>query len=289
MTLRLTLAGLLVTCASASASAQSADADDVNKQQVVPETSAIPQPGKGYGTIVGQFVFDGEVPEKELLHKAGNPDVKDGATCASADQYKNDLLINAKNKGLRNVFIYMKSAKKVHPDLKASKKDQVIFDQKNCRFSPKALLVRTDQKVLVLSDDPVAHNTHTFPIRNQGVNILVAPNDRDGSPIANPKPELLPIEVKCDLHPWMKSHWLILDHPYMAVSNADGRFMIANLPEGRHELRLWHERVGYVHKKMSNMKSGNAEVKSKKFYVTVEDGKVTDIGQLKLKADWFKG
>ena len=77
----------------------------------------------------------------------------------------------------------------------------------------------------------------------------------------------------------MKAHWLILDHPYMAVSNKAGRFVIGNLPAGKHELRIWQERVGYVHKKMPGGK----------FYVTVKSGEVTDVSDsLKLKADWFK-
>lgn len=41
--------------------------------------------------------------------------------------------------------------------------------------------------------------------------------------------------------------WLVLrDNPYMAVTDADGRFAIKNLPVGEHEFVLWHERIGYL-------------------------------------------
>ena len=36
------------------------------------------------------------------------------------------------------------------------------------------------------------------------------------------------------------------DSPYMAKSDANGRFTIKNLPTGEHTFQLWHERVGYL-------------------------------------------
>jgi hypothetical protein len=66
---------------------------------------------------------------------------------------------------------------------------------------------------VVKSDDPVAHNTHTYTLRSDPVNIIIPPNDREGVPVRKPNPELLPMPVKCDIHPWMAAHWLIVDHP----------------------------------------------------------------------------
>lgn len=289
----LTCLALMVSF-SVSATAQDAKSDkkpadkldltkttpDPNKQQIVPPLAKVPKPDKGYGTIIGQFVFDGPVPAKQLLHKKGDPETKDGDVCASEDQFKNDLVVNNANMGIHNIFIYQRKAKKVHPDLKKSARDFVVFDQKGCRFYPKSLLVRTDQKVRVLSGDNCAHNTRYQPVSGKGDNFLVPPNDRKGNLTPNPgkfKSQSVPTEVKCDLHPWMKAHWLILDHPYAAVSNTDGRFMIQNIPAGKHGMRIWHERVGYVHKKMG--------LKTKEFEVTVKDGAVLDLGKIKLKPE----
>lgn len=200
----------------------------------------------GFGDISGQFVLEGDIPEPKLIIKKNDPAVKDGEVCAAFDQYGDDLVVDEKTKGIANVFIYLRSASVIHPDLAASKEKKLVFDQENCRFIPHALFVRTDQAVQVLSDDPIAHNTHTFPIRNQPVNFLLKPKDRDGISVANPMPEILPIQVKCDIHPWMLAYWLILDHPYAAVSDAQGKFTIEKLPVGEHSFRIWHERVGYL-------------------------------------------
>lgn len=195
-----------------------------------------------WGTLSGQFVFEGEIPAAAIEVTGG----KDPEVCKQGELKKGDLVINKESKGVGNVFIYLRKTKAVHPDLAASKKSEIAFDQKGCEFKPHAMFVRTDQTVMVMSDDPIAHNTHTYTIKNQPVNFLVPGVNRKGIPVKKTVAEILPMQVKCDVHPWMKAYWLILDHPYAAVSDKDGKFKIENLPEGDHEFRVWHERVGYV-------------------------------------------
>lgn len=219
-----------------------------------------------WGHVKGRFVLDGEVPKPTFLFKAGG-NVKDAEVCAATDFVNDELVVDPASKGIQNIFIYMRKAKSVHPDLKKSEKSEVVFDQKGCRFKPHALFIRTDQTVKVKSDDPVAHNTHTFTLRNQPVNILIKPKEREGIDVKVPAPESLPMQVKCDLHPHMLAYWLILDHPYAAVTAKDGSFMIKNLPEGKNEFRVWHEKVGYV---------------ERKFVVEIKDGEVTDLGDVKV-------
>lgn len=228
---------------------------------------------EGWGSVTGQFVYDGPLPEKMVQRKKGDPTVKDAAVCADKEHFNNDLVINADNKGIQNIFMYLKKARKVHPDLKSSKEKTVVFDQKGCTFEPHALVVRTDQKVNVKSGDGVAHNTHTNPIRNAAVNFILAPNDRVGKDVENVIGESLPTKVVCDIHPWMTAYWLILDHPYGVVSDKDGKFKIENLPEGKHKFFLWQEKAGYV---------------DRKFEVTIKAGETVDLGQIKVKPSKFK-
>jgi len=226
-----------------------------------------------WGSVTGQFVFDGDVPEPVVQRSKGDPAVKDPAVCAAETHYNKDLVINPENKGIQNVFMYMRRAKSVHPDLKASKEKTIVFDQKGCTFYPHSLIVRTDQKVLVKSDDAVAHNTHTFPIKNQAVNFILAPNDREGKEVANVIPEILPMQVKCDIHPWMTAYWFVVDHPYAVVSDKDGKFSIKNLPAGKNDFRIWHEKVGYV---------------ERKFTVNIKPGETLDLGEIKISPSKFK-
>jgi hypothetical protein len=138
------------------------------------------------------------------------------------------------------------------------------------------MIVRKGQSVEVISGDAVAHNTHTYPIKNNAVNVVISPNKGKGMGEKVPctVAERLPIQVKCDYHPWMIAYWMILDHPYAAITDKDGKFTIENLPAGDHELVIWHEKVGYIDRKFkaSVKKDAVTELKA----VTVDSKKFTE-------------
>jgi len=143
------------------------------------------------------------------------------------------------------VFL-LRAPSDVHPDLKQSEEQELVFDQKGCRFIPHVMVVRTDQTVLVKSDDPTNHNTHTNPFFNTPENFLIQANNREGVPLTFRQREPVPVKVTCDLHPWMNAYWLVVDHPYAAVTNEKGEFTIEDLPAGTHKFRVWHERTGWI-------------------------------------------
>ena len=205
-----------------------------------------------WGTIKGQVVVEGDLLKRPDLVKGlrGGVNIPDET-----------VVIDPKTKGLANAVIYLtKEPTRIHPDLVKSKTPQVTFDQQGFRFVPRILLVRTDQRVEVLSADPVIHHVHTYPLKNPQENFHVQPNDRKGVRVAPlTKAERLPVKVGCDIHPWMQGWWMILDHPYAAATNEQGEFEIGNLPAGEHEFRIWQEKVGYL---------------EKAYKVTVKEGKI---------------
>lgn len=225
-----------------------------------------------YGSITGQVIFDGKAPEEKILVKKGDPTAKDSAVCAASDLPDEALVVDAETRGVANVFVYLEKAPaKIHPDMKKPKDAEVIFDQKNCRFLPHALIVHADQGVLVKSDDPISHNTHLSGIYNNE-NKTIPANDRTGV-LFKIKAERLPIPVKCDIHSFMTAYWLILPHGYAAVTDAKGNFTIDKLPAGKHEFRIWHEKVGYI---------------DRKYAVTVEGGKETKLDVVKVAPSKLK-
>jgi len=225
-----------------------------------------------WGHVKGRFVLEGDVPKPKIVFVKG-ANVKDPEVCAKEDFKSDELVIDPETKGISNIFVYLRRATKVHPDLASSEKKELVFDQKDCRFKPHAFLVRTDQTVLIKSADPVSHNTHSFTLRNTPFNILIKANERDGIPIKLRSGESLPMQVKCDLHPHMLAYWLILDHPYAAITSKDGSFEMKNLPAGNHEFRVWHEKIGYV---------------EKSYKVTIKDGEATEMDTMKVPASRFE-
>lgn len=221
-----------------------------------------------WGTLKGQVVLDGEAPTLAPLVAKGNAAAKDAAVCAAQDVQDEKLVVDPDSKGIANIVVYLaKKPGKVHPDLAKSKEGELTFDQKGCKFLPHVMVVRTDQKVRVLSDDGVAHNTHTNPLKNKAENFIVSPNDRKGISL---KPmtlvERIPVKVTCDIHPHMSAYWLIVDHPYAAVTDSKGNFEIADLPVGDHEFIVWQETSGFLNKNHKvTIKAGENQDKPMKF------------------------
>lgn len=200
-----------------------------------------------WGHLEGQFIVGGDVPEVPPLIEQGDTTVKDAAVCAAEAVPDESRAFDPETGGVSHVFIYMRSAPdQIHPDLASSEEEEVVFDQKGCRFLPHSMIVRTDQAVRLISSDAVAHNVHTYPFRNQPFNSILQPNDQTGIALEMPQGESLPVKVGCDIHPHMGAFWVVVDHPYAAITDEQGKFIIENLPAGTHEFRVWHERIGYV-------------------------------------------
>jgi plastocyanin len=151
-------------------------------------------------------------------------------------------------------FIYLAKAPKnaVLPEISS---EPVPFDNKNCRFEPHAVFVRNGQPLNITNSDVIAHNTHTYPLRNRGISEVIkygAETDKDrGLTVMYNKPEKLPFRVKCDFHTWMEGYQLTLNHPFAAVTKKDGSFEIKDLPTGKHTFIIWQERAGYLERKYS--------------------------------------
>ncbi|MEO6626037.1 MAG: hypothetical protein ABIN37_14565 [Burkholderiaceae bacterium] len=134
----------------------------------------------------------------------------------------------------------------------------LVIDQKGCEYAPYVNAAQTGQKISVKNSDPVLHNVHPTPVNSAGgnkeVNKAQMPKGADLTfefPAAEPF-----LRFKCDMHPWMFSYVSIFDHPYFAVSGADGSFAIKNVPDGKYTLVVAHRKAGTVEKAVE-VKGGN--------------------------------
>lgn len=128
----------------------------------------------------------------------------------------------------------------------------VVLDQKNCLYYPQILAVQTGQKISVKNSDNCVHNVHTVPKANDPQNMVQMPGGADLTfTFAKPEPFL---KFQCDVHPWMFAWVTVVDGPYFAVSGADGKFTIKNVPAGKYTLEAAHRKLG--------VKTAEVEVKA---------------------------
>ena len=152
-----------------------------------------------------------------------------------------EVVVVDADKGVKNVFVYVKSG--LDPTAKyRAPKTPVVLDQKGCVFTPRVFGLMRGQPLKVLNSDGLLHNVHLVPQINREVNKAMPAFRKQLTlpPKLFTRPEVM-IPIKCDAHPWMASFVGVLPHPFFAVTAADGSYGIGDLPPGEYLVEAWHE------------------------------------------------
>ena len=184
------------------------------------------------GKISGVVKFEGKAPEMKKLEIT-----KDQATCGKTDKFEESLVVGEDN-ALKNTIVYLMDISEGKDfDAKAKKPE---IDQKNCKFTPHVQIVPVKVRLTMLNNDNVTHNVNiadininkqqTRMIKRLRINAMTKPQG--------------PVEVKCDIHGWMRAWVAYVPHPYFAVTNEKGEFSLENVPAGTYKLGYWHETLG---------------------------------------------
>jgi len=197
-------------------------------------------------TVEGKVNFSGKLIKREPIQM----------TDESRNLYKTvplqENLIVGENGGLANVFVYVKEGLKKSnyplPDKPA------VLNQDKSMFRPRVLGVMAGQDVLMKNSDPMIHNVRSLSTKNRPFNIAQPANTPDRKKVFTAGEKA--IQIGCDFHPWMKAFIFVMEHPYFAVSNAQGQFKIEGLPAGDYTLAAWHETFGEKEVKITVGASG---------------------------------
>jgi plastocyanin len=188
------------------------------------------------GTISGSAVYDGKVPALKPLSVAAEP------MCAKKHPtVPNEALVLGTGNSMANVLVRVVSglpAGKTYP----APTTPVTMDQVGCQYVPHVMGIMVGQPFKVLNSDGVLHNVHALSKVNPTFNMAMPPTRKEASQTFGKEEGMF--VIKCDVHPWMQSYMGVFSHPFFAVTGADGKFTIANLPAGTYEVEAWHEKLG---------------------------------------------
>lgn len=234
------------------------------------------------GDLKGRFVYDGTPPERKPVVITADKDF-----CGKKNILEENLVVDPANRGVANVIVWLYLSRgdtppAIHSSYAEAEKADINMDCNGCRFEPHAQVLRTTQTLLIRNLNPIGDSAKIDTLSNPPINIVIPIKGQWRQSYANA--ERLPARVSCSLHPWESGWLLVREHPYMAVSNADGSFAIKNLPPGKWTFQFWHEQSGYVTEvnfqgKPTAWKRGRAE-----FDIKPGDN---DLGEILLAPDLF--
>jgi plastocyanin len=236
---------------------------------------------KAWGGLKGRILFDAEPPaRKEVdLEKAGvkGDDLKWFTSMGTV--VNQDWVIDPKSRAVQWVFVWLipedpkGNPLGIHESLKAvpDKEKVVTVDQSPLGYEPHAVAVRAGQDLLMKNTGPVPHVFKFVGSENPEMNQAMP--SKAEIKVPNLLAERNAVQISCPPHPWERLWLRIYDHPYFAVTKADGTFEIKLAPAGKCRLVVWQESLGFKDGKAGR----NGSV------VTVEGAATTDLGDIKIK------
>jgi len=111
--------------------------------------------------------------------------------------------------------------------------------QKDKTFSPHLLIVTVGSTVDFPNMDPVFHNAFSN-YDGQLFDVGLYPPGSTRS-VHFSRPGI--VRVFCNIHSGMSAIIVVLDTPLFGITNTDGHFEIAGVPEGEYDLTFFHERA----------------------------------------------
>jgi plastocyanin len=185
---------------------------------------------QGQVTLMGTMIPD--VPYNKIY--------RDSKLCGE-EVIGEELNVMEGSRGIEGVIVSLEGIEKGKPK---PKEEVLIIENRGCRFIPSVTATVVGSTLQVQNTDPILHTTHARFESKHGRTLwnIVQQAGAQGIMKLLTMPGV--VDVRCDLHPNMRSYVHVFNHPYYTVTDTDGVFEMTNVPAGTYQLTAWHARIG---------------------------------------------
>lgn len=120
---------------------------------------------------------------------------------------------------------------------KAAPMEKVVVDQRDKTFLPHVLVVTVGTAVQFPNNDTVFHNVFAY-FNAKKFDLGMYPRGAKKTVTFDKKGLVC---LLCNVHSEMSAYIMVVDTPYFAVTDAQGRYRIEDVPPGNYTLTGWHE------------------------------------------------
>ncbi len=142
-------------------------------------------------------------------------------------------VVGTDGKGIAEAVVFVNAP---HSSPAASGASSVEMDQINKAFVPGVLPVVVGTRVRFPNRDQIHHHVYSFS-RTKTFELPLYRGE-DTAPVLFDKVGV--VKVACNIHDWMSGTILVLPTRLYAMTDAEGRFTLADVPAGAHTLAAWH-------------------------------------------------
>ncbi len=220
---------------------------------------------KNGATLKGSVSFSGSLPPEEK-----NIITKDVEYCGKEQEEGKYVVYDSK---VKNAVVWLEGVAKG----KVVPKKAVLITIKKCIAKPHVGIGFVGGAYLFKNEDEILHTVQLKlglayqkrvserPVKDGATiyNIALPLKDLQiEKPIKNYhrySEETGFIKIRSNVHNWINGYIFIFDHPYSAVTDEKGAFVMDNIPPDEYLLKVWHEGFGMQEKKIKVTPGGLVE------------------------------
>ena len=214
------------------------------------------------GSIEGTITLEGSVPEPKGFNLITFPDPAYCGRISNGHGWRllHDFVVGHQG-GLKDAIVLLEG-------VEAGKPFEVsvpLIEARDCMFQPFMTVVRNGHAVEVINMDPVMHDIQGYETSLEaGARVLfntplvmnhqhrrgdlhALHNHAPGKSLVGPiylNKGRRTFYMQCGFHAYMESWAMAVNNPYYALTDAEGKFKIDQIPPGTYQLVVWHPQTG---------------------------------------------